>query len=767
MDIKLKNYKFSVWFKLLAVLLCIAGMLTLAYGLLKAPYFEYAVRNKSFSDSFTGRELCSSLYYNISRSVFVYKSEEYIKSGKAMQENELFGRKSYLLNEKARRINVAEENYKSAVDNIFNQNTSDTASDSEKNPAEVNDPEIILNDLKSQKSEEIQQINEEYDAKLKEIEKAYINEQLRDYYSRSDSLKKAFGMYYTVLQNGTAVSSNVEEASVKNTAAGITGACNSFFKALPVYIILEGDNDLSNHFPEIYNYEGSNIPANTTVYIGISQERYKQEEITFKRNFDEGLLGIKLSAAGLLAFLTGLVYLVYSAGRRTNIAGVHYMAIDIIYADIALAVTAAANFLCLILIYEFFENYRQIKSSINLPLVYTVFGLIIAVGTLMIITFITMLAKRIKRHELIKHTLIYKIFAWSIRKVKNIYIKIRASLNEVFDRSPFAIRLILIFGAFSFIVLICSLLFLADEAGILFGFMGLVAVNAAAVYFILKHFKFFKDIKTGAERIRAGELSFEIPQNGINEFRQLARSINQIADGMKNAVGSQVRAERMKAELITNVSHDLKTPLTSIITYVDLLKKEGLQSENSDKYLEIIDSKTQRLKSLTEDLFEAAKASSGNIEINLKKLNICSLISQGLGELSDKIENSGLQFKTNMPAEGIYVNADGKLLWRVVENLMSNVFKYALPNSRVYIDITEKANNANITIKNISAYELNIAEEELMERFKRGDASRHSEGSGLGLSIAKSLTELQGGSFTLSIDGDLFKASIVLPSVSE
>ncbi len=223
----------------------------------------------------------------------------------------------------------------------------------------------------------------------------------------------------------------------------------------------------------------------------------------------------------------------------------------------------------------------------------------------------------------------------------------------------------------------------------------------------------------------------------------------------------------MKAELITNVSHDLKTPLTSIITYVDLLKNEGLQSENAGKYLGIIDSKSQRLKSLTEDLFEAAKATSGNIAVNFEKLNVASLISQGLGELSDKIETSGLIFRTNFPAENVYVNADGRLLWRVIENLLSNVFKYALPNSRVYIDVIQTDETVKIVVKNISAYELNVNADELMERFKRGDASRHSEGSGLGLSIAKSLTELQNGSFTLNIDGDLFKATIELPAVSQ
>jgi signal transduction histidine kinase len=275
--------------------------------------------------------------------------------------------------------------------------------------------------------------------------------------------------------------------------------------------------------------------------------------------------------------------------------------------------------------------------------------------------------------------------------------------------------------------------------------------------------KTFTEIKNGAERIRAGELNYTIPEQGAAELRQLSETINKMGDGLKNAMDSKVKSERMKTELITNVSHDLKTPLTSIITYVDLLKKEGLQSENAGKYLNIIDAKSLRLKALTEDLFEAAKATSGNITVNAETLDVVSLLRQGLGELSDKIEASGLIFRTNFSAEKLFVFADGKLLWRVIENLISNALKYALTGSRVYLDISEASGQVTFNIKNISAYELNVEEEELMERFKRGDASRHSEGSGLGLSIAKSLTELQGGNFHIEIDGDLFKAIIVLP----
>ncbi len=216
--------------------------------------------------------------------------------------------------------------------------------------------------------------------------------------------------------------------------------------------------------------------------------------------------------------------------------------------------------------------------------------------------------------------------------------------------------------------------------------------------------------------------------------------------------------------MITNVSHDIRTPLTSVITYIDLLQKEGLDSENAPHYCEIIGQKAQRLKTLTDDLFEVSKAVSGNIAVHLEDVDMAALVRQGLGELDDKVAQSGLDFRVSLPAEGLIVRADGRQLWRVMENLLSNVFKYAMPASRVYIEVGDQGERGVFTVKNISAYELNGVEpEKLIERFQRGDAARHSEGNGLGLAIAKNLTELQRGQFEITIDGDLFKASVSLP----
>jgi len=268
----------------------------------------------------------------------------------------------------------------------------------------------------------------------------------------------------------------------------------------------------------------------------------------------------------------------------------------------------------------------------------------------------------------------------------------------------------------------------------------------------------------GVKRIRGGDLNYQIPTDGKEDhLNRLAQDINSLSDGLGNAVDDMLRSERLKTELISNVSHDIKTPLTSIITYVDLLKREDIQPEKAKEYVDVLDQKSQRLKVLTDDLFEAAKASSGAMATEIIKIDIGALVSQAAGEFSEKFEKSELELRNSIQDDVWFVQADGRLAWRIVENLFSNATKYAQPNSRVYVDAEQKEQMIEIVVKNVSAYELNISAAELMERFTRGDKSRNTEGSGLGLNIAKSLAELQGGRFFVEIDGDLFKAVLQLP----
>jgi len=248
----------------------------------------------------------------------------------------------------------------------------------------------------------------------------------------------------------------------------------------------------------------------------------------------------------------------------------------------------------------------------------------------------------------------------------------------------------------------------------------------------------------------------------IGCFREHAHNLNALADVVVESASKQMQSERMKAELVTNVSHDIKTPLTSIINYVDLLQKAENQAQ-AEEYVQVLDRQSQRLKKLIDDLMEMSKASTGNMPVELTTVDPVEAINQALGEFSEKLENAGLTPILTVPDAPVTIQADGRLVWRVLSNLLGNAVKYALPGTRVYIDLTALDGRVLLSLKNVSREPLNVSAQELLERFVRGDASRNTEGSGLGLNIAQSLMELQGGSLQLLVDGDLFKVTLCFP----
>ena len=268
-------------------------------------------------------------------------------------------------------------------------------------------------------------------------------------------------------------------------------------------------------------------------------------------------------------------------------------------------------------------------------------------------------------------------------------------------------------------------------------------------------------LQEGSKRIAAGDLSEPIDTSKMFwEFKKHGENINKVSDGIALAVDERMKSERFKTELITNVSHDIKTPLTSIINYVDLIKKQDVQDETLQEYIDVLDRQSARLKKLIEDLMEASKASTGNLTVNMEDCDVEVLLTQLIGEFEEKLSVNQLEVVVQKPEHPVFVTADGRHLWRVFDNLLNNACKYSLPGTRVYISLVQMGNEATIIFKNISKAALNIPSEELMERFVRGDSSRNTEGSGLGLSIAQSLTELMKGSMKLEIDGDLFKVTL-------
>lgn len=279
---------------------------------------------------------------------------------------------------------------------------------------------------------------------------------------------------------------------------------------------------------------------------------------------------------------------------------------------------------------------------------------------------------------------------------------------------------------------------------------------------IIKRTGYFNQILSNAAALAKGEFKPDLTIIGKSVLAKLAGDINQMKSGVKTSQKAQAKSERLKTELITNVSHDLRTPLTSIITYSELLKNPKLSEDERNMYIEIIDRKSKRLKVLIDDLFEASKMASGAVELTKAKIDIVQLLQQSLAEYNEPMEDSQVQFRVSNPDHPVYAFVDGQKLWRVFDNIIGNIIKYSLDNTRAYNNVVEENHQVRITFKNISKYELSENIDELFERFIRGDESRHTDGSGLGLAIGKSIIDLHEGTLDIDVDGDLFKVTVIL-----
>ncbi|MDD4124428.1 MAG: HAMP domain-containing sensor histidine kinase [Eubacteriales bacterium] len=368
-------------------------------------------------------------------------------------------------------------------------------------------------------------------------------------------------------------------------------------------------------------------------------------------------------------------------------------------------------------------------------------------SSLIFAEFFTSAAIRYKTGTLYRNTLVYRICIL----FRNAYVHFTLIRKVLFVLFPyFAITFITFSYNYTLLVAIW----------IVITFI-LLAVAGSCVIFA-------DSLINGAEKIAGGDLNFKINTTGMySEFKKLGENLNHISDGISKAVNEKTKSERFRTELITNVSHDIKTPLTSIINYVDLLKREDITPEQREEYIGVLERQTAKLKKLITDLVEASKALTGNVTVNLAPTNLCELLNQAEAEYSGKFAAVHLTLHSSIPEEPVTIYADGRLIWRIFDNLLGNVCKYSLPGTRVYIDTVITESSVSVIIKNISKSVLNISSDELTERFVRGDSSRSTEGSGLGLSIASSLAELQNGGLDISVDGDLFKAKVTFGIYTE
>lgn len=583
-----------------------------------------------------------------------------------------------------------------------------------------------------------------------------------------------YAFYYRFIQN----SSNLKyEIRYQNTPddyklySNVSGKSITDFKSMGKYLYVTGealyvDSNLSSVPKNVSSQlENMNPYNNGNYYMLVAVDTfyphndvYAQASSSYDRTRLLFMAGIISLCIGLSGFAVTLYYLVHLTGHRDRKDGAIYLnRIDRLPAESCLLFFGAAALFGLFLSYQlgykvihlFLDDTHWYYGEKTLRiLIYYSAGLAAALSLL----------KRYKTRTL-----------WSGSLAK----KGAHNLSLYFKNRRFTARIMFVYTLFlmfniAMILAFTFLLFTYDslESRILMSAAAFLTlcIDLWVFHLMYKNAWETDQINQALVNISNGDTTYKIDtEKFVGKERELAENINHISIGLETALQEKVRSERLKADLITNVSHDIKTPLTSIINYVDLIKREQIQDPKIQGYLEVLEQKSQRLKTLTENLVEASKASSGNLKLEIASIDFVELIQQTNGEFEEKFAMRHLELVSSLPDETILIEADGRYLWRVLENLYNNAFKYAMEHSRVYVDIIREEDTVIFTMKNISENPLNIRPDELTERFVRGDVARTTEGSGLGISIAKSLTELQGGEFKLYIDGDLFKAGVAFP----
>jgi signal transduction histidine kinase len=476
--------------------------------------------------------------------------------------------------------------------------------------------------------------------------------------------------------------------------------------------------------------------------------------------------------SGLLIIVL-LVYLMIAAGRKsTGTDGeieikpsrMERIPLDLF---IVAVITVCSLIAVAVVVVSFdFGDICRVKLDTFYPL--TVFACVmIFLACVLCVEFLMSCSVRFKLKKWWRNTVCWKLcsFVWKFLKkilnkiFGNCFKALASQIKEAVKSIGIQWKLVLVSAVIMFINVLAGYIGFWHEICLVLIFMFDIIMIAG----ILVTGLMMRKLEKGGMVLAEGNLNAKIDTDKlIGNLKRHGENLNSISDGLAAAVEERMKSERLKTELITNVSHDIKTPLTSIVNYVDLLDKENPEGKAAE-YVDVLKRQSARLKKLTEDLMEASKAATGNINVDLKRINVVETINQAVGEYAEKLETAGLDVVTDVPDEPVIAMADGRLLWRVLDNLLSNVCKYSLSGTRVYVTV-EMSGCVELSVKNISRDRLNVSADELMERFVRGDSSRNSktEGSGLGLNIAKSLTELQGGKFELSVDGDLFKAVIKL-----
>ena len=558
----------------------------------------------------------------------------------------------------------------------------------------------------------------------------------------------------------------------------------------PYYVVIEPGshyNNLQNFVSyqyetwdqAMYNYyiNGAAMSSEQTYQQGdcILLRLTEEQAAVLRAEWEEGRDifngALTKSIAVFFIALIAFIYLLFVTGRRPEDEEVHLVLIDRMFVELNLCIiggtvigTAALVLIGLEAVFFPSNQIIVVMTKLLTALLVCAFALVMEL--------ILSLVRNLKNRSFVQRSFILRAIRWCWRTVirfcrwvidlcKGVWHGVGRGKDGLWHnafQNYKTRKVMLVFFGYSAALAFFATMFGVFGAGVPF-FLGIMWFGAAA-WLLLKRIDGFDRVVDALKRLRGGDLTYKLDNMPAGVFAAMADDINSLGDGMQLALQNEVRAERMKSELITNVSHDLKTPLTSILNYSDLLCQEHLSPEEANDYAKIIHQKGMRLKNLTSDLFDISKVQSGAEQIFCERLDACTLVRQALGEQDQSIGDGKLALKVDLPEHEVPIWADGKKMSRVLENLIGNCIKYAMPGTRVFISVMEQENNAIIELKNIANYAMDFDANEITERFVRGDAARSTEGSGLGLAIAKSYVEACGGKFAVSVDGDLFKVQI-------
>lgn len=519
-------------------------------------------------------------------------------------------------------------------------------------------------------------------------------------------------------------------------------------------------------------YQEEQVPENSVIFVRITEE----QAAGYAKQWSEQrgiLIGLLQNLVILcLISVAAYIYLLFATGRTSEDEMVHLCTIDRLFVEFNLLLLFGLPIAAGVFnVYIIFEGMQQREMG-GMWWLLTPSIILFAGAFALAVELSLSLVRNLKNSTFVERSLILRtirwcwrtvkrICCWSVECCKGIWRGAGRGKDSLWHKAfqNYKVRKVLIaFLGYSAALGFLAMLFGVFGSGVPF-LLGIVWFVAAA-WMLVKRIDGFDRVVEALRRLRGGDLTYKLTDMPAGVFASMADDINSLGDGMQLALQNEVRAERMKSELITNVSHDLKTPLTSILNYSDLLCQEHLTPEEANDYAKIIHQKGLRLKNLTSDLFDISKVQSGAEQIVCERLDACTLVRQALGEQDKAIGDGKLTLKVDLPEHELPIWADGRKMSRVMENLIGNCIKYAMPGTRVFVSVKQEENSAVIELKNIANYAMDFDVSEITERFVRGDAARSTEGSGLGLAIAKSYVEACGGTFMVSVDGDLFKVQI-------